>query len=410
VARLCGAPAAGEVDVSVASPSADNERLQAELAACTLELGRVSRDADLLHAILDDGPDATLVADPRGVITRFNPAAERLFGWPRADVVGAHISLLMPLAYPVQTSDPGLGRDAAWFPSGVGVSREASGRRRDGSTFAIMIYGCEVLSGEDRQFVKFVRDLTPVREAEQSVVALQAQLTRASGLHSTGAVAAVLAHELNQPLGAITSYVEGVRALLTRKGVGDEAPRAALEALDGARDQAIRAGEIIRRIRTLVAGDLSGRRAASVRGMILEMDFMVGLLTRDAGVTVLYDVSIADGPVIADSVQIQQVVLNLVRNAVEAMHGSADRRLEISSRLENEVWIVAVEDSGPGLKKETEAGLFIGSSIGQGAGLGMGLSICKTIVEHHGGRIWAGRSRWGGGAFSFSLPRAAHAT
>jgi two-component system sensor kinase FixL len=144
--------------------------------------------------------------------------------------------------------------------------------------------------------------------------------------------------------------------------------------------------------------------------MILEMDFMVGLLTRDAGVTVLYDVSIADGPVIADSVQIQQVVLNLVRNAVEAMHGSADRRLEISSRLENEVWIVAVEDSGPGLKKETEAGLFIGSGIGQGAGLGMGLSICKTIVEHHGGRIWAGRSRWGGGAFSFSLPRAAHAT
>jgi two-component system sensor kinase FixL len=374
--------------------------LEQALAERTEALDQVSYREAMLTLILETGPDAIIVSDASGMISRFSAAAERIFGWSEAEMIGQHVGLIMPEQFSSQDDADGRALQAAPLEI-VGKSREVVGKRRDGSRFPMMLHVGELRIGGVRHVTEFVRDLTDVREANDRAQGLQAQLNHLWSLNSLGEMAAVLAHELNQPLTAIVNYVEGARALLVRMELEDET---ILEAIEKTSDQAIRAGEIIRRMRSIIDKNESTRCLEDLRDVVTEVDFMVSLVSRESGVTVLYNLATDVADIYADRVQIQQVILNFVRNAVEAMRHHQTRIMEITTRLDDGFWAVGVEDSGPGVSPDIAERLFLPMNSTKAHGMGLGLSLSKAIVENHGGAIWAAESRLGGAGFWFKLP------
>jgi len=349
------------------------------------------RSEALTRTILETGPDAMLVIDAAGAVARFSPGGEALFGWSADEVIGRNVSMLM--------QEPYHGERAGM----IGRSREVTGRRKDGSHFPMMLHVGEVMIGEERYFTSFIQDLTELRAANDRSQDLKAQLAHMWSIRSLGELAAVLAHELNQPLSALVNYLRGARSISARLELADDD---LLDALDKAGDQAIRAGEIIRRMRDMVARSAADPQPQSLSAVITEIDFMTQLIAREAGATVRYDLAEARDLVLADRIQIQQVTTNLVRNAVEAMRDMRWRLLTISTRHEPPAWIVRVEDSGPGVPAGTAEHLFEPLHSDKSQGMGLGLSISRTIIESHSGQIWVENSLLGGAAFCFRLPEA----
>jgi len=196
--------------------------------------------------------------------------------------------------------------------------------------------------------------------------------------------------------------------LATRLGLprSADAP-ATIDAVARAGDQAVRAGEIIRTMRDLATRGGTLQKPESLSAMIGEVDFIISLMARDANVRVVYDLYKGADTVIADRIQIQQLVVNLARNAIEAVTKYPNRQLNISTRLESGNQLVTtVEDSGPGIDPSVAERLFQPLASTKPEGMGLGLSISSAIVENHKGRIWVEASRLGGAAFSFVMARA----
>ena len=373
-----------------------------------LTLSELANQEAVNRSIIETGPDAMLMIDSQGVVSSFSPSAEQLFGWKAGEVIGNNVSMLMPQPYHGEHD----GYIRRYIATGerqiIGKSREVTGLRKNGTHFPMVLHVGEVKIGEQRQFTGFVHDLTALRDAHDRTQDLRVQLAHVWSMNSLGEMAAVLAHELNQPLSAIANYIRGARTIVARLELADDD---LLEAVDKAGDQAIRAGEIIRRMRSLVARKDMNHQSESVAAMISEIEFMVALVARDGEVTVRY--RLAEGPdeVQADRVQIQQVVSNLVRNAVEAMQGMArsNKRydkptLEIISEASEDGWVVRIEDSGPGIRAEMIDKIFEPLASNKAHGMGLGLSISRAIIENHGGQLWVDKSRLGGAAFCFMLP------
>jgi C4-dicarboxylate-specific signal transduction histidine kinase len=233
---------------------------------------------------------------------------------------------------------------------------------------------------------------------------LHAQLLQIWSLNSMGEMASVLAHELNQPLTAVANYLRAARTLIANLELEDDD---LMDAVARAGDQAIRAGEIIRTMRDLATRGGAQQQPESLSAILKEIDFIISLMARDAGVRVTYDLDRSDDTVLADRVQIQQLVVNLVRNAVEALTKYPTRQIRISTRPDgNAFYLTVVEDSGPGIDESISDRLFQPLSSTKSQGMGLGLSISSAIVENHGGRIWVEPSRLGGAAFCFVLARA----
>lgn len=366
-----------------------------------LALADLAEQKAVLQSILDTGPDAMLVIDRHGIVSSFSPAAEQLFGWKAAEVIGANVSMLMPAPYQAEHN----GYVGHYLETGerqiIGKSREVKGLRKDGTHFPMMLHVGEVRIGEERQFTGFIHDLTALQDAHDRTQDLRAQLTHVWSMNSLGDMAAVLAHELNQPLSAITNYVRGARTIVSRLELPDDQ---LLEAVDQAGAQAIRAGEIIRRMRSLISTNNTDHQPEGLASLISEIDFMVNLLARDADIVVRY--RLAEGPdeVMVDRIQIQQVVSNLVRNATEALRDRPVRIVEIKTKRNPGAWQVSVEDSGPGVASEMADRLFYPLASSKKQGMGLGLSVSRAIIEHHGGELWVENSRLGGAAFCFTLP------
>jgi len=368
--------------------------------------GRLARSQErqsLLRASLDAAPDAVVVTDQEGTIVTFSHAAELLFGWTSEEVCGRNVSVLMPAAE-AQAHD---GHVQRYVQTGerrvIGSSRQVSGLRKDGAEFPLELRLGEARVGRARYFTGVVRDLATIREAERRSDELRAQLTQVWSLNSMGEMASVLAHELNQPLSAVANYLRAARTLIANLEIDDDD---LIDAVSRAGDQAVRAGEIIRTMRDLATRGGTEQKPESLSAVLAEIEFIIGLMVRDAGARVFYDLYSGPDIVQADRIQIQQLMVNLVRNAIDAVSKFPNREIKISTKLGDEGNLLTiVEDSGPGVDAIVMERVFHPLASTKPTGMGLGLSICRAIVENHGGRIWVQQSPLGGAAFGFVLAR-----
>jgi two-component system sensor kinase FixL len=260
-------------------------------------------------------------------------------------------------------------------------------------------------SGGRRYFTGFVRDLTEQQRTQASLQQLQSELVHVSRLSAMGEMASALAHELNQPLAAISNYMKGCRRLLASSS--DPNATTIEAALDKAAEQAIRAGQIIRRLRDFVLRGESERRVESVSKLVEEAGALGLVGAREQGVLLKFDLDPANDLVVADRVQIQQVLVNLLRNAMEAMAESGRRELTVTNaRVADAMIEIAVSDTGPGFAENVRSNLFQPFFTTKEAGMGVGLSISRTIIEAHGGQMRAETNEAGGATFRFTLPAA----
>lgn len=356
-----------------------------------------------LHSILETVPDAMIVIDERGIMQYFSKAAERLFGYAADEAVGQNVSILMPSPYR-EEHDEYLERYLATGERRIiGIGRVVVGERRNGTTFPMELAVGEMRNRDRRYFTGFVRDLTERRENESRLQELQSELVQVSRLTAMGEMSSSLAHELNQPLSAIANYLSGARRLLAKS-----APDKPMleKALTQASEQALRAGDIIRRLRDFVSRGKSEHRIESLSKIVEEAGALALIGAQQQGVDVHFRLDPAADAVLADRVQVQQVLINLLRNAIEAMEVSQRRELTVTSRISGpELVEIAVADTGPGLSEDVARQLFQPFVTSKSNGMGVGLSICRTIVETHGGQIWTDPNADGGCTFRFTLPR-----
>ena len=355
-----------------------------------------------LQSILDTVPDAMIVIDPQGVMQSFSAAAERLFGYTAGEVIGRNVSILMPAAYREHHD----GHLTRYLTTGerriIGIGRIVVGERRDGSTFPMELSVGEARSAQRRFFTGFVRDLTERQQTQKRLQELQAELIHMSRFTALGEMASTLAHELNQPLSAVANYLNGGRRLLA-DGRSDAVPMAR-EAMERATEQALRAGQIIRHLREFVARGESERQPENLVKLVEEASALALVGIKETGVRVSFEFDPQAGFVFAAKIQIQQVLFNLIRNAIESMQDTAARYLLVSTRRCDEATVeVSVADTGPGIAPEIAAQLFQPFKSTKPHGMGVGLSISRTIVEAHRGRLWAEPNPGGGTVFRLTL-------
>ncbi|MBO9601222.1 MAG: PAS domain S-box protein [Novosphingobium sp.] len=359
-----------------------------------------------LHALIDTVPDAMVVIDAAGSIMSFSRGAERMFGYVEDEVLGENVSMLMP-SPDREKHDSYLHH---YFETGekriIGIGRVTTARRRDGSTFPIDLAVGEVLLREAQVFAGFIRDLTESHETERLLHNLQGELAHASRITSMGTLATSIAHELNQPLTAVTNYVQTARDLLAE--LTPENVDLVREALEETATEALRAGQIVHRLRDFVSRGETTREIVSLQRMVTETTALALLDVKVRNTNFITRLDPLCDAVLVDPVQVQQVLLNLMRNAFDAMADTPVKQLTIISAPDGNGMIrVTVSDRGPGISPEVAKRLFQPFVSTKDSGMGLGLSICHTIVTSHGGKIWAEPAEAGGTTFHFTVMSAA---
>ncbi|MEM9439631.1 MAG: PAS domain S-box protein [Pseudomonadota bacterium] len=366
------------------------------------ENGAKERDA-LLQSIIETSPDGLITIDKNGLILSFNPAAETMFGYHADEVIGVNIKALMPSPYREEHD----GYMERYLRTGerriIGIGREVMAERKNGDVFPIELAVGEISLKHKRQFAGFIRDASARHAAERSVDELRNELLHVSRLSELGEMASALAHELNQPLTAIINYLEACRRLLERSDGSGQAQSERL--MQKASEQAHRAGQIIQQLRKFVAKGETDHQFEEINTVVREAADLALVGSRHQSIDVTFDFSDNLPQVMIDRVQIQQVVMNLVRNSVEALDAVDYRSLTLrTTDVGTKGLQVDVIDTGPGLPKEIADRLFQPFLTTKAGGIGIGLSICKTIVDAHGGQLWTTVNPGGGTAFHMTLP------
>ncbi len=366
------------------------------------EVQRLKQDLQrreaLLRSILDTVPDGLVVIDEHGIVQSFNPAAERMFGYAAEEIAGHNVSLLMPSPHAADHD----GYIARYMTTGerriIGIGRIVVARRKDGSTFPMELQIGEVNIPGARLFTGFVRDLTERQDQDRRLAELQSELIHVSRLSELGQMVSVLAHEVNQPLTAISNYLSGIRRILPANS-----PPALRPALERIAEQNDRARHIVQSLRGLVKKETRARQTENLETMIQETSALALVGT---GRFVTLDLRVARDAkfAVVEKVQIQQVLLNLMRNAVEAMRDSAVRVLTVATARRGDRVEIEIADTGPGIPETVWARLFQSFVTTKPDGLGVGLSICQTIVEGHGGELVAVNEPGRGAVFRVTVP------
>jgi two-component system sensor kinase FixL len=388
-----------------------NQAGQTRICAVT-GMEQLSHMGPTLEALLSAAVDAIITIDPRGKITSFNPAAERIFGCEGAAVLGQNVKCLMPEEYATH-HDQYLSSYAANRQANIiGKGRTVAGLRADGSIFPMELSVGEILLEQGTGgYIGIVRDISARVQAEADARENREQLAHVTRLNSMGEMAAGIAHEVNQPLTAVASYAQACQHLLSQPEPNLGKVAQVLVKID---EQALRASQVIERLRSFVKKRSGDFVSICVSDLIQDTLALAKTDTRLLDYPVTVDVE-ADLPdVLADIVQVQQVLLNLVRNGVDAMsEGEASayqeqahkKGLEIQARrLDDKHVEVVVRDAGPGLAEAALDKLFHPFYTTKAAGMGIGLCVSRSIIRAHGGDLWyspiEGRA---GAAFHFSL-------
>jgi two-component system sensor kinase FixL len=360
----------------------------------------------LLRAIIETSPDGLVTIDQTGIIQSFNPAASRMFGYRAEEVIGRNVSCLMP-SPDHERHDGYLAR---YLRTGerriIGIGREVHARRRDGTVFPVELAVGEVITDGHRLFAGFLRDISARREAEQRMHELRAELLHVLRLSEMGEMASGLAHELNQPLTAIINYLQACRRLSSDGAVAERGRVG--ELIEKAVAQAERAGQIIRHLRQFIARGETERAAEEIGTVVEEAANLALIGASERGIKATFELAHGLPPAMIDRVQIQQVIINLVRNSVDALSEAGHGEITISTRqAAPEMVEIEVRDTGPGLDEGVAQRLFQPFVTTKPGGIGIGLSICRTIVEAHDGKLWASDNPGGGTIFHLTLPLAA---
>jgi two-component system sensor kinase FixL len=357
-----------------------------------------------LQAIMDAAVDAVVLIDHVGRITGFNRSAERQFGYSSAEILGQNVSVLMPDPYHKAHDDYLERYGRSGVPHIIGVGREVEALRKDGTVFPVFLSVGQIADAQPARFIGFIRDVTTERQAvatleaerdraaarhseEQDARTLQDQLTRVSRMATMGEMAAGIAHELNQPLSAIATYAHACERFLAAADPDLEETRSALHEIG---EEAMRAGEIIRGLRRLVSGQPSERAVTDMSELVEDLSVLAYADARANKTRIVLDLAPQLPQVSADRVQIQQVILSLVRNSVEALADSAEEARSVTIRTastQDGHVEVSVSDNGPGLTPWMADRLFIPYASTKAAGTGLGLAISRTIVQAHDGSI-----------------------
>ena len=359
-----------------------------------------ARTVAQLTAVLDGAKDAIIAIDVHGLVQSINAAGERMFGYERDEVIGRNVGMLMP-QNPAELPEAGVGNA---FETGAAkvleTGREAEGRRKDGALFPIELAITEAAVYNDLILVAFVRDLSERRRIESRMDQLAAQR-----LTAIGGMAGALAHELNQPLAAMGVYLETARRMLTKPAEKRIAPIE--DAIARASAQVVRMGEIIARLRHFAGHGEPDKTHQNLHAVIRKVASDAISDAKAHGAALSLELNAKRDDVVMDPVQIGQVLANIVRNAREAVGEAPGGRVVISTALQGRDMIRCdVSDNGPGLAEAVEERLFEPLTSTKATGMGVGLSISKSIIEAHYGEIRGRSNPHGGAVFSVTLPLA----
>lgn len=379
-------PRPGEI-----TSDANHEELQAR---------SVEANATLLRSILETMPDALVVIDISGEILLFSKAAEAMFGFSASEVVGRNVSMLMPEMIREQ-HDAHMARYRSTGQSGmIGRSRRLIGRRKDGSEFPHSLQIAEAFGGGRHMIAGFMQDLSAAEASALKVEQLQRELAHIGRAHEMGTLASTIAHELNQPLMAITNIVQTAAELLKR---GDPEMRETIVgALDEAGQETLRAGEILRRLRDFLSRGELEKTFENARKLAEDAISFESALARYRNIHCRIECAADLTPILVDRVQIQQVILNLVKNAVQSIRRDGTVTIAITPAID--MVRFTISDTGPGVPPARIGRLFDPFSTTKTEGMGLGLPICRSIIEAHGGMIWYETAPQGGAAFIFTIP------
>jgi two-component system, LuxR family, sensor kinase FixL len=358
------------------------------------------------ESLLDTAADGIIVMDERGRMLVFNKICENMFGFKSEEVVGKPINLIMPPEFSTEHDRYVRNYHRTGEKRIIGIGREVSGMHKDGTVFPLELSVGEAVTPEGRQYIGVLRDLRPRRAVEMRVSQLQAQVVHMTRLSAMDEMGAAMAHELNQPLTALLLYLQAVtRQIKNSHAEGQVPSEKVLGVLDKAVTEAERASHIVQRMRQMVEKRDPERSTIDLREVVNEALDLSEFVAQGATVTIRRVYGANPIWVNADATQIQQIVLNLLRNALEVAKESEERWVKVSIGCDERSAVVSVTDSGPGFSEEVSRSLFRTFSTTKKSGMGLGLAISRAIAQNHGGDLMADSGGSGQGAtFTLVLP------
>jgi len=362
--------------------------------------GDVQAELAEYRALLDAAADGIVAIDHDGTVLEFNPAAQRLFGYNAEEIIGANINLLMP--------EPDSSRHSTYIDhylktgerKVIGIGREVTGRRADGSTFPMHLS----VGDANGRFIGIIRDLSAQKKAEEEGRELEDRLSEVSRFSLMGEMAAGLAHEINQPLSAITTYAQAGARFMAEEEVDMDALEETCRKIS---DQALRAGQIIQNLRSFVSKQEVRKDLLDINQVVDKVMNLIQADARAEGIPVTAEYAPDLPRIMGDAVQLQQVLLNLTRNAVDSMRGGLHKKEGIrirTGRVDNASVRVVVVDHGHGVDAQLAGSIFHPFVTTKREGLGVGLAVSRTIIQGHGGKLEYRPNPEGGSIFGFSLP------